>query len=385
MNIDPFSVPLARPLETADSDPQRTRDGFFLTVEVGGERGLGEATPLAGWTESLTDCRTALEAIDDPQAALEAGAGVLDDRPAARHGVVLAVADARARAAGDPLYRHLGGPDRVGSVPVNATVGDCSRAETARAVETAVAAGFPAVKVKVGARTVAADIERVRTAREVADENAGGQLGEAQRDGAQRDGGPVELRADANGAWTLEQAREAFEALADIGVSYVEQPVPAADLADAATLRAEFGPTGGRAGRGTDGRHSVGVALDEAVATRGVGAVLDAEAADVVVCKPMVLGGPDRARDTAVRAREAGLDAAVTTTVDAAVARAAGAHVAASIPNVRACGLATGSRLAADLPIDAFRADGGRIRIPRGSGNLGRPSGPEGDSRGERG
>lgn len=305
MNVDRFSLPLARSLTTARGEIT-DREGFLVTVESDGERGLGEATPLPGWTESIDACEAALEAVTDPDAALS------DLPPAARHGVSLALADARARAAGVPLYRYLGREEGVEAVPVNATVGDGPVDETVAAVEAVVDAGYPAAKVKVGARPVAEDVDRLRAVRSACPD--------------------VELRADANGAWTRREAERAFDALADLGLAYVEQPLPAADLEGHATLRGD-----------------VRVALDESLAERGVDAVLDADAADVLVLKPMVLGGPDRAVEAARLVSDAGLEPVVTTTVDGAVARAAAVHVAAAIPDVPPCGLATGDRLAADL------------------------------------
>lgn len=342
VELEPFSLPLARPLKTAHGTIS-AREGFLVTVETDLFRGLGEATPLPGWTEAREECRAALEGIEDPEATLEecvctsddaSQAVALDGVPAARHGLTLAMADARARAADVPLYRHLGGEVPVETVPVNATVGDASPGETAREVKQAVAHGFPAVKVKVGARPVVEDIERLRAVRELAPD--------------------VELRADANGAWTREAAAEVLTALVDLNVAYVEQPLPPDDLAGHADLR----------GGGVD------VAIDEGVSVNGVDAVLAADAADVLIVKPMVLGGPDRARQAAVRAREAGLSAVVTTTLDGAVARAGAAHVAASLHDPPACGLATADRLTVDLLPDPVPVMDGAAYVPQSPGNV---------------
>jgi L-alanine-DL-glutamate epimerase-like enolase superfamily enzyme len=43
-------------------------------------------------------------------------------------------------------------------------------------------------------------------------------------------------------------------------------------------------------------------------------------------------------------------------------------HVAAAIPDVRPCGLATGDRLATDLGPDPAPIADGRIRVPDGPG-----------------
>lgn len=338
MKVEPFSLSLARPLSTARGE-MTEREGFLVRVERDGETGYGEATPLPGWTESLGECRAALETVEAsaPASALDG----MDGTPAARHGLELALYDAAARAREEPLYRHLGGEERVDRVPVNATVGDGSPAATAREAGEAVDAGYPAVKVKVGARSLDADLDRLAAVREACPD--------------------VELRADANGAWDRETAEHALPGLAGLGVAYVEQPLPAPDLGGHADLR----------GRG------VGVALDESLASAPVSDALAAGAADVLVLKPMALGSPGRARAAALRARRAGVEPVVTTTIDGSLARAAAVHVAASIPGVGACGLATASWLASDLTeVDPAPVDTGAASVPSGPGNAGPPSVP---------
>ncbi|ELZ50990.1 mandelate racemase/muconate lactonizing protein [Halorubrum distributum JCM 9100] len=366
-----FALDLTRPLGTARGAIRR-REGFLIAVERGsdgdgagsdgdgagsdgdgagsdedGAVGLGEATPLPGWTESREACAAALDELDG-----RAILGSMPDAastPAARHGVSLALADAAARDAEARLADRLA--DEAGvtatpadAVPVNATVGDGSPGETAAEAKRAVDEGFDCLKLKVGARDVDADVERVRAVREA--------VGDA-----------VALRADANGAWDRETARRALDALADFDLAYVEQPLPADDLDGLAALR-----EGDRPGRPSDG---VPIAADESVAGRGIDAVLDAGAADAVVLKPMALGGPDRALAVALRARSAGVDPVVTTTIDAVVARTAAVHVAAAIPDVSPCGLATGSLLDEDLAPDPCPVVDGQIAVPTGPGLAG--------------
>lgn len=331
MNLEPFSLPLQSPLGTATGTIDH-REGFLVRVEVDGVEGVGEATPLPGWTEPLSDCKAALEAVTDPVDALDTGE--LETTPAARHGVSLAVLDARARKEGIPLYRYLGGERETESVPVNATVGDGSPEATASAVETAADADFPAAKIKVGARSLVADLDRLAAVRTRCP--------------------TIELRVDANGSWDRDTARRAVPELAGHDVSVVEQPMAPDDLAGHADLR----------GRDLD------IALDESVIECGVDSILEASAADLLVCKPMALGGVDIARGAIIRAREVGLDAIVTTTIDGAVARAAATHLAASVLDVRACGLATGDRLADDFAENATPIRNGAALVPHGKGNI---------------
>ncbi|UPV73816.1 o-succinylbenzoate synthase [Halorussus limi] len=340
--VRPFSLPLADPLDTARGTIER-RDGLLVRLEADdGAVGVGEATPLPGWTEHYDECESvladAVEAVDggaDPDDLL----GDLDSTPAARHAFDLALADLRASREGVPLYRRLGesgdDPDsagdesaRVESVPVNATVGDAPVAETVAEAERAAKAGFECLKVKVGARQLSADVERIEAVADALPE--------------------TELRADANAAWTRQQAQQFLDAVGD-RLSYVEQPLAPTDIAGLAALS---GP----------------VALDETLAEVEFGDALDADP-DAVILKPMALGGPRAAVGVAERAREAGVEPVVTTTIDGAVARTAAVHVAAAIPDVPACGLATRKLLESDLGPDIAPVADGRAVVPQGEGN----------------
>lgn len=334
MSIEPFSVPLAEPLETAAGTIEE-REGFLIQLTVNGETGVGEAAPLAGWTEPKKACEAALKRalVVGERDGWDEAFEELALTPAARHGVSLALADARARAKGTPLYRHLGGTRPIEYLPVNAVVGDGPAVKTAAAAQRAVSAGFSCVKVKVGARRVAEDVERIRAVRKAV-------------------GDGIDIRADANEAWGTIQARRALSGFADYDVAYVEQPLAADDLQGHADLR------GG----------SVQIALDESVAKAGVSAVLAADAADVAVIKPASIGGVDLARSAAMEALAAGIVPVVTTTVDAVYARTAAVHVAASLPRVPACGLATADRLASDLAPDPAPVSDGEIRVPQRPG-----------------
>ncbi|WP_424008737.1 o-succinylbenzoate synthase [Haloferax denitrificans] len=340
MRVREFAVDLRTPLSTAAGDIER-REGFLVAVDVAGETGVGEATPLPGWTESLADCRDALAGLAeddatgdaDPEPALEDGA--LADAPAARHAVSLAVADARARAAGRPLAAALD-TDPHTSLPVNATLGDDSPGATVEAAEAAVASGYDCLKLKVGARDPTDDVARLRAVREAV-------------------GPDVALRADANAAWdrwTADRFLNAVEELA-LDLDYLEQPLPADELDGHAVLRR---------------LHDTPIALDESLSAVPAGRAIASNAADVLVCKPMALGGPDRVRDLAARARDAGVDVVVTTTIDAVVARLGALHVAASLPGDRAHGLATASLLDSDLAADPAPVRDGRMRVPDAPG-----------------
>ena len=333
-----FELGLAAALSTA-SGTIDSREGSLVMVTGtadGADRtvGVGEATPLPGWTESLAECRSTIDRAlskletSGPDAALAATEGM----PAARHGLSLALLDRDARLAGEPLYRHLGSDaaSSVTSVPVNATAGDGRIDDAVRAALEARQAGFETLKLKVGVRETAIDAGRLEAIRTEVSED-------------------LVLRVDANGAWSRSEARLAIGAFPDL--EYVEQPLPSDDLRGHADLR-----------------ERADVALDEALRDHSVDDIVDADAADVIVIKPMVLGGIDRALGVAERAWDAGIDPVVTTTIDGVVARAGAVHLAAGLGVDRACGLATADKLDRDLAPDPTTVRDGRITVPQAPG-----------------
>ncbi len=330
-SIDSFELPLTQPLATARGTIDY-RTGFLVEIEADGCQGLGESTPLPGWTESRDECRAALEAavqsLDDRAQALAAVA----DRPAARCGLTLALADLDARRTGIPLHEFMArqGDASPRVLQVNATVSDGSIDETVDAARSVCREGFDCVKIKVGARSPDTDAERLRAVVE-----------ELPAD--------LTLRVDANGAWSLEEARRFLGSCP--GLEFVEQPLQPDDLSAHASLRPE-----------------TSIALDETLIERSVSEILEADAADVLVLKPMVLGGLDRAQRIASTAATAGVESLVTSTIDGVVARTGAIHLAATIDSDRACGLATADLLQRDLGPDPAPVDAGSVTVPTGPG-----------------
>jgi L-Ala-D/L-Glu epimerase len=304
-----FSLPLATPFETA-AGRIGERNGFLIRVADDECEGVGEATPLPGWTESGDDCRAALEMAD--AVTDDALPGI--DAPAARHGLSLALADLRARREGVSLVRWFGADPGVESVAVNATIGDCSAGVAAERAIEAASDGFTTLKLKVGVRSVTEDVERVREVREAV-------------------GNDVELRLDANGAWDREEARRALDAFSEFDPEYVEQPLSATDLDGIEALETD-----------------VPIALDESLAGCGLDRCL--EVADVLVCKPMALGGPDRVQWIAEQALERRVGVVLTTALAPGTTH----------------GLATGDLLAEELGTDPAPVEDGSIRLPAGQG-----------------
>lgn len=235
--------------------------------------------------------------------------------PAASCACDLAWHDLLGQARGLPAARLLGGD--ATRVPVNATIGGNIPAAAATAAREAVAAGFDCIKLKVAVGTHADDVARVAAVRDA--------IGPRTR-----------LRLDANGGWTPNAAIAAIARLERYDLELVEQPTPADDLVGLARVR--------RAA-------ATPIAADEAVrdldSARRIAAL---GAADLLVIKPMVVGGLRAGKAILDLAASAGLGALVTTTVDFGIGIAGALHLAACLaPPARHCGLATANLLVTDL------------------------------------
>lgn len=122
----------------------------------------------------------------------------------------IALWDVLGRAAGQPVWRLLGGArDRV---PAYAMVGwlDYDLEELAETCRRAMAQGFRGVKVKVGAPTLEEDLQRLQAVREAIGERA-------------------LLMVDANQVFTAKEALRRGRAYEDVGCHWFEEPVPADD------------------------------------------------------------------------------------------------------------------------------------------------------------
>jgi len=327
-----FSLGLNEPLSTSHGEVG-SRKGFLVAVSDGKRTGYGEATPLRPWTEPYGECEVALreylERLEDE------GTVPADetDAPAARYAVSVAVADLRAKRRGVPLYAHLGGGGlEEAKVGVNATVGDAGIEETLAEAERCVKGGYGTVKLKVGARGVEEDIERV--------------LGVDEAFG-------VCVRADANGSWGYDEASRFADAVAGLGsFEYLEQPLDPGNLEAHARLRHSSG---------------IDVALDEGLLCHSIKEVVEENAADHAVLKPMSTGGIREARRICVEAQESGVVPVVSNLIESVVGRTAAAHVAASVPVETACGLGTGGLLREEMGDGVVR--NGEISISEKPGN----------------
>ncbi len=217
-------------------------------------------------------------------------------------------------------------------VPVNVTV-PAVGPEQAYAIVRAGGCRTAKVKVAEPGQSLADDEARV----------------EAVRAALEVDGPGGQVRVDANGAWSVDDAVLAVRRLdrASGGLEYVEQPC--ASVEDLAAVRR---------------RVDVRVAADESI-RRAVDPyrVRDLEAADVAVLKVQPLGG---VRACLRIAEDIGLPVVVSSALESSVGIAAGVALAAALPELpHACGLATVQLLERDVVVDPLLPVDGALPVVR--------------------
>ncbi len=196
---------------TIARDATDTADVVRVELRAGGERGFGEGAPIERYGESgesaLAFVEESRDLLGQDPFALEEIGGRLRERPgeqAAKSALDAALHDLCGKLAGQPVWRLLGLP-RTGP-PTSWTIWLGDPDDMARRARRA-AGRFRRLKLKLGGRD-GLDVARVEAVR-----------GETDRP----------LQVDVNEYWTPDEALEALPRLAELGVEYCEQPLPAGD------------------------------------------------------------------------------------------------------------------------------------------------------------
>ena len=192
-------------------ESQDWADVVHVTVAHAGLEGRGEAAPIERYGETAASALAFVERHgrlvgDDPFALEEIGArlGALEGEQAAKSALDAALHDLQGKILGIPVNRLLGLP-RAGP-PTSWTVWLGDPDDMARRAEAA-APRFRRLKLKLGGGD-GLDVARVRAVRGVTD---------------------LQLMVDVNEWWSLDEALEACDELARLGVEYVEQPLREGD------------------------------------------------------------------------------------------------------------------------------------------------------------
>ena len=329
IQYQPYQLAFREPFQTA-AGILLNREGFIIKIHDRPSDhqvqhiGLGESAPLYGFgMESLRETEQVLK--EAQRSLINAEIQNLKDienllskynsTPAAKHGIELALLHLLAQVQGISISQLLANSFSGivrDQVTVNAVIGAISPELAATNAREYIEQGYHCLKIKVGTQDFKMDLRRVEAVRSQV-------------------GNDIQIRIDANQGWSVEEAIANLKKLEFLQIEYVEQPVADSDLVGMAIVRRS---------------QSIPIAADESVNNLAqLQQVIKAQAADIIILKPMALGGIITANHAAAIAFQAGLDVVVTTTIDGAIARQAAFDLAAALPIQRACGLATGHLL----------------------------------------
>jgi mandelate racemase len=132
-------------------------------------------------------------------------------------GIDMALWDALGRAVGEPVAKLLGGDGAP--IPAYDSYGVVDPAADRVVLEQSLARGFRAIKIKLGDGDIDHDVATVSEVRRIV-------------------GPAIALMADYNQSLTVAEAIRRIERLAEFDLQWIEEPVPAEDLAGHARVRA---------------------------------------------------------------------------------------------------------------------------------------------------
>ncbi|AVP97790.1 dipeptide epimerase [Ahniella affigens] len=300
-------APLITPFKTALRTVQQVDDiAVILDTDVG-IQGYGSAPAtaaitgdthgsiVAAITEHLAP-RLIGRSIACLHELLQANDAAIAHNNNAKAAIDMALHDLWATFLAQPLCVALGGQPSVleTNLTISLNAPDAMLADAAAAV----ARGFRALKIKLGGDP-ASDLARVRHLHAHLD-------------------GQVELRLDANQAWNARQTVQILRALEQDGIqpAWIEQPVPAADIAGLRHIREHV---------------ATPVMVDESVFDlRQLLRVLELQAADLVNLKLMKAGGIRNTLMLADLCRQFGVPCQIGCMLESALGVSAAAHVAAA-------------------------------------------------------
>jgi L-alanine-DL-glutamate epimerase-like enolase superfamily enzyme len=297
-----------------------------------GVTGWGEAAPSRFYGETadtvvdvLPTLANALEGTDgwSLEAAEHALARAIRYNAAARAAVSGALHDLMGKRLGVPLYK-LWGLDPAASPPTSFTIGIAPDEQTLRERVTD-AAQYPVLKIKLGSSW---DERIVRVVREMAPKKV--------------------LRVDANAAWTPKSTLRIVPLLQELGVEFVEQPLPPEDLEGLRFVRE---------------RSALPIVADESCLVAADIPKL-AGVVDGINIKLAKCGGLREALRMIATARAHGMLVMAGCMIESSLGITAAAHFAPLLD----CVDLDGAALVSNDPYRGATIDGGVIRLPDGPG-----------------
>ena len=343
ISIDVYKLKVLfnQPLKVAIGSSDGADNVVIKMTTDSGLVGWGEASPCAYITGDTQATNLAIAPAlatlilgKDPlaiEARMKEINSFIIGEPSMRSAFDMALYDIAAKAANMPLYQFLGGERR--EIRTDLTIGlQDTVTETVNEAKKILAAGFDAIKMKVG-RQGLADVEHVRAVRELT-------------------GPDIAIKIDSNQGWDYPTAVANIEAMAPFKLQYSEQPLAVWDIENLARLRDKV---------------SLPICLDESVFDdKDALKIVKAGAADYLNIKLGKAGGIHTGININAIAQAAGCKCMIGCFAESSLALTAAAHLAMAKPNIYFLDLDSAYSLRENPVIGGIRYDdkiGGLLHI----------------------
>jgi L-alanine-DL-glutamate epimerase-like enolase superfamily enzyme len=344
--VEPIAVsfPMKKPVFMAGVEI-RVADNVLVRIE--GDNGV------IGWGEAASAPTMTGETVESMMAAVAYLTPAVEGRPAediagtlaamsnrmyannaAKAAIEIALHDLIGRATNRPAYALLGGKQRS-RMAILGVISTGELASDLREAESKKAQGFAAFKIKVGIDRPLIDAERTRRICALL-------------------GAGALISSDANQGWSTDEAVQYVRAVADAGLDFFEQPVPADDIAGMATVASAADMAG-----------NIAIGADESIhSLEDLRRFHERHAARGVSLKTIKLGGMRAVMEAGRLCERLGLNVNVAAkTGESSIACAAAMHIAAALPQI-AWGLTLSNEgLAEDVTARPILIERGHVEI----------------------
>lgn len=182
------------------------KHSWFLILEKNGRRGIGECSIIESLNpETPEQIEAALDNICESLTRKERFDDDLTELPSVQFGLEVALLDLETENRG-LLHPSDFTSGKVG-IPINGLVWMADIESMSQQIEEKLAAGFDCIKLKIGAHDTEEELELLRAIRK------------------KHPATQIEIRVDANGAFSTEKSKRVLDELAKLQVHSIEQPI----------------------------------------------------------------------------------------------------------------------------------------------------------------
>jgi o-succinylbenzoate synthase len=336
LKYSPYTIKLKTPFGTSKGRITE-RNGFIITIKSeSGKTGIGDAAPFPEFgSESYEETEEALNKIDlkinvdlnDIRKSVKYTLKDFEAFPSLKHGIEQAllniICNDKKIALNELLNLKL-----KSEVNVNAAIGLTNPEEAVKKALNLIAIGFDTIKLKAGRDNFEDDLEVIKGIRDAL-------------------GNDIKLRIDVNGKWNLKSAIANLNLLEELNIEYTEQPVNS--IEDFIELKKET---------------SISLAADESIRNYiSAQAFILRKAVDVIVLKPMLIGGLIPTLEVIELAEKNNIIPVITSSFESAIGRMNAVIAAACVKAGVAHGLAVSQYYEEDIAEDNFQIVSGKILI----------------------